>query len=177
MNDVKLVVSIDPGMANFGVAGISVIGDQVKLEYEQTFDIRGSHNELNVDRLKTILILVEYEVIKMEQRHRTPHLSTLWVVEYQPPLDTRNNPGLVRQNTFIEAFVQCWCIKEHYLYRKVAPAAVKNFFGFPKSSTNQYHLNKQVSKEKVRNLLGGRRVNDHIADCVLNGLYGLIHSH
>jgi len=109
----------------------------------------------------------------MEEKYGLSH-QTLWVLEYQPPLATRANPGLVRQNTFVEAFLQCWMMTEGVRFRKVAPASVKRHFSFPKSETHQqYYSNKHVSKEKVREMLGGVRVNDHIADCVLNGVYAL----
>ena len=108
----------------------------------------------------------------MEHKYKMEN-ETLWVLEYQPPLATRQNPGLVRNNTFIEAFVQCWIMEQGFPFKKVAPASVKRHFNFPKAQYGgQYHSNKRYSISQARLILGGMWVNDHIADCVLNGVYG-----
>ena len=112
-------------------------------------------------------------VAQMERKYDKPN-QTLWVVEYQPPLATRNNPGLVRNNTYVEAFIHAWIFKDGRVMKKVAPSAVKRHFQFPKTDLRiQYMTNKRFSIQKAQSILGGVvKVNDHIADCVLYVLYG-----
>ena len=169
---IRLVVSFDPGVSNFGVAGLSISDERTYLEFQKTFDIRGQVRDLDPEKLHEVLDEVDQLVGVMEHKYKMEN-ETLWVLEYQPPLATRQNPGLVRNNTFIEAFVQCWIMEQGFPFKKVAPASVKRHFNFPKAQYGgQYHSNKRYSISQARLILGGVWVNDHIADCVLNGVYG-----
>ena len=172
----QLAVSFYPGLSHLGVEGISYHEDcSIHLEFHKTFDIRsGPSGKLSPDELLAGIDEVELLVGRMEEKYKKIN-ETVWVLEYQPPLATRANPGLVRQNTFVEAFIQCWLMTEGVKYKKVSPSHVKKYFGFPRSPGNQYESNKRLSKEKVKSILGGVRVNDHVADCVLNGSYALEH--
>ena len=137
MNGTKLVVSFDPGVANMGVAGISVKNDKATLEFQRTFDIRDVKGELSADKLLESIDNVERLVGIMEKRHNMEN-ETLWVVEYPPPLSTRANPGLVRQNTFVEAFIQCLIITEGVCLKMMVPEGVKKYFEF--LNTNQIKI-------------------------------------
>ena len=175
MENTKLAVSFDPGAAHFGVAGVSYslsrTGDEtVELEFQKTFDIRNDQGGPDPDKLLEALDDVELLVDSMEERHETKG-ETLWANEYQPPLNTRSNPGLVRNNTYVEAFVDSWILNEGKEHRKVPPSAVKREFEFPRSES-QYRSNKRFAMEIAKQLVK-IPVNDHISDCVLNAVWCL----
>ena len=171
----RLAVSFDPGVTHLGVAGISYRDNIPYIEFCSTYDIRTHRRgSLSADLLLGAIDEVELLVGRMEDKYGMDQ-KTLWVLEYQPPLATRENPGLVRQNTFVEAFIQSWLMSEGHKFRKVSPSSVKRHFEFPRS-ISQYKSNKQIAKEKVKEMLGVK-VNDHVADCVLNAVYALENSH
>ena len=176
MTTSQLAVSFDPGLSHLCVDGISYHEDcTVHLEFHRTFDIRcGPSGKLSPDELLAGIDEVELLVGRMEEKYRKIN-ETVLVLEYQPPLATRANLGLVRQNTFVEAFIQCWLMTEGVRYKKVSPSLFMKYFGFPKSPGNQYGSNKRLSKEKVKSILGGVRVNDHVADCILKGINAIEH--
>lgn len=168
MNKTKLAISFDPGVTHFGVAGVSYDGKMVGLEFHKTFDIRGDRGQPDPIKLEAAL----NEVLGRADIMQRKYSEQIWyVIEYQPPLATRSNPGLVRQNTYVEAFVEGWLRFGLQNVIKVAPSAVKRHFKFPKSEC-QYRSNKQFSMKLVKDM-SGIPVNDHISDCVLNAVYCL----
>ena len=93
----RLAVSFDPGPSHLGVAGISYRDNKPFLEFHKTFDIRcPPKGELGPYELLAAIDDVELHVGRMEEKYGLVG-ETLWVLEYQPPLSTRSNPGLVRQ--------------------------------------------------------------------------------
>ena len=170
----RLVVSIDPGVANLGVAGLSMNEDYtiIKLEFKKTFAVDDSHRKLDPEILFTV-IEEEIDSLVTAMERRVKGIETLWVLEYQPPLNTRSNPGLVRNNTFVEAFIHSWLVSNGRKLKVVAPSSVKKRFNFPVKSRSQYQSNKQFSIKIAKTLVGEASLSDHIADCILNGLYAV----
>ena len=169
----RLVVSIDPGVSNLGLAGISVNEDFsiIKLEFKKTFNV-SINGKLDPDILFTTLEDEIDSLVSLMERRYDNKIQTLWVIEYQPPLNTRSNPGLVRNNTFVEAFIHSWLVSNGRKLKVVAPSSVKKRFNFPKRH-DQYQSNKQFAIKTAKDLVNEQHLNDHIADCILNGLYGL----
>ena len=174
-SDVTFVVSFDPGVVNLGVAGIlSEKGKSLKLDFYRTYNVK-SDDLKGADRNKLFLMLEEIDALIKATDYKRPYLTwqkAIWVVEYQPPLESLRNPGLVRSNTFVESFIIAWCMARDKQIHVVYPSAVKTHFDFPKTAKyRQYALNKQTTTRLVSGLLGVKGLNEHICDCVLNGAY------
>ena len=96
MTTTQLAVSFDPGLSHLGVAGIS---------YHEDCTVHLEFHKLSPDEFLAGIDEVELLVGRMEEKYRKIN-ETVWVLEYQPPLATRANQGLVRQNIFVEAFIR-----------------------------------------------------------------------
>ena len=168
-----LAVSFDPGMSNFGAAGISICCQtgKITLEFHKTYDIRGERGEPDPHKLSEALESVIAMANLTVENCPLIEYPTLWVIEYQPPLATLANPSLVRHLAFIEGFVISWLKMWGATWTKVSPSAVKKYFKFPKAKS-QYRSNKEHAMKMARHLVG-TSLNDHISDCVLNAVYGL----
>jgi hypothetical protein len=178
----QLAVSFDPGVANLGVAGVVIMPAEggrprvIELVFGDTFNItKGpSVRSPDIGLLSAVMSEIEERVHSMETAHGT---RAVWVLEYQPPLGTRSNPGLVRANTWVEAFIETYCWLKGKPYRRVAPSAVKRAFWFPVAERGrQYKSNKASAVRIARDLVGPQApstLNDHVADCVLNAIYAL----
>ena len=92
----RLAVSFDPGLSYLGVAGISYRDNKPFLEFHKTIDIRCPPiGEFGPIELLAAIDDFELHVGRMEEKYGLVG-ETIWVLEYQPPLSTRSNPGLVR---------------------------------------------------------------------------------
>lgn len=94
----------------------------------------------------------------------------LVIVEYQPPLRTMANCGLVRINSWIEGFVTGYFSGDGYKVIKVFPSVVKKFWNV---ASGEYHVNKRLAILKAVEIVDNPDLidSDHVADCVLNGSY------
>lgn len=163
----SVIISIDPGISHLAIVigKATDLGSEIKFEIisEKTANIGGSTCP---DPQKLVRVVEEIA------RQVADIPNPVWVIEYQPPLNTFSNPGLVRKNTWVEAFFITWCLSKGFRYKVVASSAVKSFFQFPKSEPrSQYQSNKKNAVRIAEELIGQKVPNDHIADCILNGVY------
>jgi hypothetical protein len=173
----EIYVSFDPGTVNLGVAVIEVSPrlQKPRLCWAHCVGVDGERSPEPLLVFK-FLEMVERAVDDVYQKLTQivgPDITEVWVIEYQPPLATRSNPGLVRKNTWVESAIVTWAFCHSHCWLTVAPAAVKGYFQFPRvESGNQYYSNKRFAKEKAAEMLqSDRLLNEHVSDCVLNALY------
>lgn len=171
----QLAISFDPGVVHLGVAAVLIPkGGFPKMEWSKTWNVKGEKRSPD-----PILMLEMMEVIEGVEREicgTKGVTDPVWVIEYQPPLNTLRNPGLVRMNTWVEAFLETWCRVKRKHVRIVYSCAVKKKYSFPiVGRGRQYRANKANVKKIVKALVAcpKRGVSEHVADCLLNGLYAL----
>jgi Holliday junction resolvasome RuvABC endonuclease subunit len=165
-------VSIDPGTKNFGIAVLSIeTNGQIKVIYNETVSLM-DESRINV---LSISIALSDARIAIPQEHRG---QETWVIEYQPPINGFQNPGLIRKNSYVEGAVNMWiCENRVQFHETVAPSAVKRHFKFPPAERGtQYRANKQRAVQLVKGILTPEQFDDidldeHGCDCVLNALY------
>ena len=122
-------------------------------------------------KLNTLCQAMLYEVDTYSRVLGVKKLQIVWLIEYQPPLGVWRNPGLVRMNTYVEAFLKGWLTGRGGTVVCVHPASVKHFFRFPKSG---YAENKKMAIQIAQKVFGeGFPPIDHLADCAINTLYFL----
>jgi hypothetical protein len=170
----SLYLAVDPGLQHTAF---------VLLEIRR----EGPSREIHVYNLWSMVASMKGELNPDKERARTvcqaalhglqtvldqsgKQLNTI-LVEFQPPLNTRTNPALVRWNCWIEgyivAFFQAALPMIPVLYAH--SSAVKRFFDI---ASGQYSVNKSLSLAKANSFLGTHPVKtDHEADCVLMGVY------
>lgn len=182
------VVSFDPGTAHFAYTilhvshpesvGCLLPGAMLPLPAVRVVE-RGSGSVETPRRSPDPQMLEERLMIIEKAIHDFgPELEELWVIEYQPPLNTCSNPGLVRKNTYVEAFLETFCRLRHHNYKIVASSAVKRWFNFPKVDRgSQYQSNKRYAVELSRSIMkvedAAESFDDHQADCILNALFAV----
>jgi hypothetical protein len=171
----KLAISFDPGVVHLGVAAVVIPeGDLPKMEWSKTWNVKGEKR--SPDPILMLAMMEVIEEVEKEICEKRGIEDAMWVIEYQPPLNTVKNPGLVRMNTWVEAFLETWCRVKQKRVRIVASSAVKRKFSFPLVGRDrQYKANKVNGKKIAKALVAcpKRGISEHVADCLLNGLYAL----
>jgi hypothetical protein len=162
------IISFDPGTVHFGLCIFDVIdGEITKIITTATVNVDSPNKSPDPIKLMDLMELMVIPIINTDE-------TILYVIEYQPPLNTLSNPGLVRKNTWVEAFLDTWARLHHIIPTYVYPASVKKYWNFPKLTDNrQYKSNKTVSKELAQEKCRGLDMvlDDHVSDCILNGLF------
>ena len=176
-----LVVSFDPGTANLAhiIAKVSqapwLESPTLELWEAAVSNVSTRAHSPDITRLLDLVRRIELSVAAALESYKMLPTSVIWVIEYQPPLNTLSNPGLVRKNTWVEAFLQTYAHVKDHAVSIVASSAVKQWFRFPKvERSRQYASNKTFAIEAATQFLGANRIpNDHVADCVLNAIYAV----
>lgn len=166
-----LLVSFDPGANNLAVIVASMKKEakwSFNLLFQRVFRPSSKTASPDISLLNDMMNVVDGYVMRQ-------HAATVkWVIEYQPPLNTCSNPGLVRKNTWVEAFLVTWCVDHGKDWMMVASSAVKKRFKFPKAEKGrQYDSNKRYSIIMAKRICPELRHSDHLADCVLNAFYAM----
>jgi hypothetical protein len=165
-----LLVSFDPGCTNLAVVVARMDGGikaGVDLLMQKVYNPSTKTHSPDISLLSEMMDEIDEFV-----GHFNDGVPVLWVIEYQPPLNTCSNPGLVRKNTWVEAFLVTWCWNRKKDWKLVASSAVKKKFKFPRAERgSQYDSNKRFSVEAARKICPELRHSDHLADCVLNAVY------
>ena len=158
------ILAIDPGLKNFGAVLLEDIPNTPYVSIINYWEenLSGRINP-DPDRMKEV----------MDDFMSLVPSNAVVLIEYQPPLNTNKNPALVRWNSWIEGYLMGFLtprFETHIVY----PISVKHHFG---TLTGDYRLNKQVALAKANELLEVPILSDHLADCVLMGVYWLEKGH
>jgi hypothetical protein len=173
-----MVVSFDPGTTHLAyvvaLAYVEPEGVELYPLKQEVLDVT-SESRAPDPFLLDLMWASVMETVRVNYIH--PVENCYIFIEYQPPLNTLSNPGLVRKNTWVEAYLETRARHCGIEYSIVASSAVKKWFRFPHvDKARQYVSNKKVSVEMAKMFLTGplsMRMNDHIADCILNAVYGI----
>lgn len=164
-----LYIVIDPGLRNCCCVFLSVddITEEATILHTETGDFV---TDKHLDDKKVVKFFVS--IIEKVTEHQKPTV----IVEYQPPLRTMANCGLVRSNSWVEGFVVGFFSGQGYPVEKVYPSTVKAFW---KISSGDYNTNKRLSVIKAQEMVENNELitTDHVADCVLNGCYYYLENH
>lgn len=165
-------LAIDPGLRNCAAVLCEVSRDRetkevsVKVIWSVVRDLRSK--KTNPDYSKGAEFAEEVSVV----------LSSLEdvagvLIEYQPPMNVKRNPALVRWNSSIEGFFFGYLIR-NFPVKHVYSSVVKKFF---RIASGGHGLNKSLAKEKAKEFIDKsetRKMTDHEADCILMCVFEFI---
>ena len=158
------VLSIDPGLKHtatvityvyFSPKGKSV--DCVEVVWSHVWDLSGDVNP-SPPHAQTMM---EAVMPKIDMYHVTD-----FVIEFQPPINTRTNPALVRWNSWVEAYVVGYLASKGHQTVYSHPNSVKQYFQIAAKS---HYANKELSIMKAQEytIINRGDLSDHETDCVL----------
>lgn len=165
---------VDPGLKNCCVILLHIDENKsgsTKLMYVNTGDLskKKSLDDKKAVEFFDLVLLKTNEIIEIENLLEKGDKPVV-IIEYQPPLRTMANCGLVRINSWIEGFVIGYFSGREYNVIKVYPSVVKKFWNV---ASGEYHVNKRLAIMKAAEMIDNPEKidSDHIADCILNGCY------
>jgi hypothetical protein len=170
---IKTFLAIDPGLKNTGFVLQRVKRDrmgkaQSDILFRTVEDLSGKVNP-DMERARVVFGGVFETALKI-LKDRGFTLDKV-LIEFQPPLNTRTNPALVRWNSWIEgyavSFFQTVALAPVFY---VHSSCVKRFFDI---ATGNYGMNKRLVIRTAKEYLTTPALvkTDHEADCVLMAIY------
>lgn len=166
--DCFTALCVDPGLKNCGTAIVDVFHDQsrvhrVCLGYHHVFDLSGTSNP----DLGKAAHMTEVLVDVMKERGTGDCL-----VEFQPAINAPHTCGLIRNNSWVEAFVCGSLIQAGKTVTMVYPNHLKWFMDI---SAKTHYANKRLVLEKAREYVK-EDISDHEADCVIMAVYHVLYN-
>jgi hypothetical protein len=169
------VLSVDPGLKHTCFVLMKITKNEegytsVNVLWKKVYDLSGKVNPCP-DKAHSMMINVYCETEHLWAESDAEGHKRLVLVEFQPPLNTRTNPALVRWNSWVEAFVVSYFRTEpEFLVDYAHPNGVKRHFDI---RSGDYHTNKSLALIRARTLVKDAHSvkSDHEADCVLIGAW------
>lgn len=164
--DDTIIVSVDPGVKNTAVLILKICprSSSAEILWRSMYNLystTGVNPDITSSRAMADDIAIACSTYK-------PDLA---IVEYQPPVSKCRNVPIIRYNSWIEGFCCATLDRLNIPVSRVSPSAVKAFFGICESS---YHKTKmRVIAIAAELIVPPMRLNDHMADCVLNSIYAI----
>jgi hypothetical protein len=180
-----IVMAIDPGVRNLALA-ILFFGDinyPPVLIGTATWNIKSRETKVSLgDAMENVMSDINL-VIRTNIKMKYPSQDIIIIVEYQPPLNTRENPNLVRENTYVEAFITGFSRADDLPLVVIAPAAVKKWLtnglteDYKRTLPSGYKGNKKMVIDVANQIFGTELKSDHICDAALLGVYWRYNNH
>lgn len=160
-------LSIDPGLKNCAaviveVTGLTREGLHAHVIWTRTGDLSGPTNPCPSQARDFADLVLENCLV---------HDVRDMVIEYQPPINTRRNPALVRYNSWVEAFmIGYFGSRIGWTVNYTHANAVKKKFDI---AARDYRTNKRLAIIRAATFMepGCAPTTDHVADCVLIAVY------
>lgn len=172
-----ILVGIDPGITNLAASFILVRSTEKPIPLGfVTWDVSQNKGRLLPEALAAVTQDIK-QIIRYytaEAYYSWPSLSAAcpqvrWVIEYQPPINVKQNPALIRNNTYVEAYLSAVAGSELAI---VMPASVKVWLlGCKAPST--YRSNKQLAIASIKEIYPSIDMGkeDHWCDGLLNSMF------